>query len=238
MTYPRVLMASMWRDDLARQLVDRVEHLLAKAETYPALAWRWVVGDSADGTAQALRDLCVGYDVEVLEIITGIKGDDADSRLRRLSGTANHYLYNVQGYDYVCIHESDIVSPANLVNLLVAHAGHGRCPIAAWPMLELRPGYKVLYDVWALRKDNVHFKHSAPYHPAYRPDKPFTVDSAGTVLMFDAEDAAECIMARRAVLDLCWRLRELGRDIWVDPTLEVIQPHDLWQFHEITKEYA
>jgi hypothetical protein len=238
-TQPRVLMVSMWRNDERRQIVDRVEHLLSKAEAYPALGWRWIVGDSTDGTAETLRQLSAGYPVQVVDIgSTGIVGDDMDSRLRRLSLTGNHYLRNVGDASYVLIHESDIVSPHNVVNLLVANAERGICPVAAWPVLELRPGYRVLYDVWALRKDGVRFKHTAPYHPAYRPDRPFMVDSAGTVLMFHAEDAGECIMAKRAILDLCWHLRELGRDIWVDPTIEVIQPYGLWEYHRIEREAA
>lgn len=244
MTLPRVLLCSMWRNDSTRNLAERALHLLSKAESYPALSWRWVVGDSTDDTAETLRQLSTGYDtysagnVRIIEIETGIEGDDTGSRLRRLSLTANHYLRRVEGYDYVLVCESDIISPANVVNRLVAHAEAGRCPIAAWPTLELQPGRKVFYDRFAYRKDGVMFSNHPPYHPCYKADRPFVVDSAGTVLMFHAEDASECIMSRRAILDLCWHLRELGRDIWVDPQLEVIQPRELWQFHHIEKEYA
>jgi hypothetical protein len=231
-------MCSMWRDDSARRIVDRVEHLLSKAESYPNLAWRWIVGDSTDDTAETLRQLSTGYDVEVLDIgSTGIEGDDADSRLRRLSLTANHYLYNVKGYDYILCHESDLLSPPDLVNRMVANAERGICPIAAWPVIELR-GKVLCYDVWALRKDGVRFMNRPPYHPCYRADKPFLVDSFGSVFMFHAEDAAECIMSKRAVLDLCWHLRELGRDLYVDPAIVVRQPVELWEYHHIEKEYA
>lgn len=239
MTLPRVVMASMWMNDERRQLVDRVEHLLAKAESYPALRFVWVVGDSTDGTADALRQLTVGYDdVTIVEMATGIDGDDPDSRLRRLSVTANHYWQHVGDADYVLLHESDIQSPYNVVNLLVAHAEQGRCPIAAWPTLEIRPGRKVFYDCWAYRKDGVRFTNHFPYHACYRADRPFVVDSAGTVLLFHAEDASLAHMDKRAVLDLCWHLREQGRAIWVDPTLEVVQPHSLWEYQQISKEYA
>lgn len=242
MTLPKVLMCSMWKDDQERQIVDRVEHLLAKCESYPNLAYLWVVGDSADGTAQTLRDLTVGYDnVTILDIgCTGIEGDDPASRLRRLSVTGNHYLMpqNVGDADYILVCESDIQSPYNLVNLLVAHALAGRCPIAAWPTLEIRPGERIFYDTFCYRKDGVRFGHHSPYHPCYKPDRPFTVDSAGTVLMFCAEDAPEVVMSSRAILDLCSHLREMGLSIWVDPTLEVVQPHSLWNYVHITKEYA
>lgn len=235
MTLPPVVMCSMFRNDVSRQIVDRAEHLLAKSESYPALRWVWVVGDSTDDTAQTLRELSVGYDVRVIDLgDTGIPGNDAESCLRRLSVTGNEYFKYGDGAAYMLIHESDIISPADIVNRLVAHAESSRCPIAAWPTLEIHPGVKCFYDVMAYRKDGVRFRNHPPYHPGYRADRPFTVDSAGTILMFHAEDCGNVIMDKRAILDLCWHLRELGRDIWVDPQLECQQPLSLWQYHEIT----
>lgn len=241
MTYlPRVVMASMWQNETApnRRLVDRVEHLLAKSETYPALRWVWVVGDSTDDTMQALWQLSRGYDVFITRVETGIEGDDARSRLRRLSETANEYFNWCDNADYILIHESDIASPSNIVNRLVAHAERGLCPVAAWPTLEIRPGHKMLYDVWALRKDGVRFKHHPPYHPGYKRDEVFEVDSAGTVMLFDTRDAKYIHMVDGGFLDLCQQLKEQGRSIYVDPALEVCQPFDLWQYRQITKEYA
>lgn len=239
MTQPLVVMCSMWRNDMARNLVDRVEHLLAKAEAWPNLRWVWVVGDSTDGTADALRDLSRGYDVRVVDIgDTGIEGNDMAARLRRLSVTGNHYFKYAQGADYVLIHESDILSPHDLVPRMVRLAERGLCPIAAWPTLEIRPGYRIFYDTYVYRKDGVRFRHTPPYHQAYQPDRPFIVDSAGTVLMFHGADVGEVIMDRRAILDLCWHLKKLGRDIWVDPTLEVVQPHALWAYQHVERELA
>lgn len=239
MTLPRVVMCSMWRSDANRQLPDRVEHLLAKAETYPMLRWYWVVGDSDDDTLDALIDLSIGYDVAFAQFDTGIKGDDAVSRLRRLSLTANHYLQIDHAVaEFVLVHESDLLSPSDIVNRFVAHAEQGRCPIAAWPTLEIQPGRRFFYDCWAYRKDGVRFSNRAPYHKCYRPDAPFAVDSFGSVFMFSTEDSPFLHMENRAVLDLCDGLRARGRTLWVDPTIEVIQPHALWQYQQITKEYA
>lgn len=238
MTQPRVVMCSMWRNDLHRRLVDRVEHLLAKAETYPALRWLWVVADSTDDTTRALADLSVGYDVRIVDIgDTGIEGIDATSRLRRLSATANEYFNWCENADYVLVHESDIASPSNIVNRLVAHAEQGRCPIAAWPMIEIMDGHHIFYDVWAFRKDGQRFTSHQPYHPCWRLNEPFTVDSFGTVFMFNAEDAPYLRMENQAVLNLCEVLRVRGRELWVDPTLTVIQPADLYEPHN-TREYA
>lgn len=234
MTQPRVVMASMWRNDTDRAIVDRVEHLLAKAENWPSMRFVWVVGDSTDGTADALRDLTIGYDdVTILDIgNTGIVGDDPPSRLRRLSVTGNHYWPQCDGADYVLVHESDLLTPYDLVPRMVADAERGICPAAAWPVITL-DGQTLCYDVWALRKDGVRFSNLSPYHKAYRADRPFVVDSFGSVFMFHGEDAPLLQMDTRAVLDVCQQLREQGRTLWVDPLIVAEQPADLWVWQRI-----
>lgn len=234
---PRVVMCSMWKDDCNRRIVDRVEHLLAKAETYPALRFVWVVGDSTDDTTRALANLSMGYDnARIVDIgDTGIVGSGMATRLRRLSETGNEWWnWCDGGFDgYVMIHESDILSPPDVVNQLVAHAERGRCPIAGWPTIKLRgeQGVAYFYDTWAYRKDGVRFENDVPYHACYRYPEPFTVDSFGTMYMFHAEDVPLVRFENNAVLDLCRQLREQGRDLWVDPTLKVEQPRDLWTFY-------
>lgn len=231
MTLPTVVMCSLWREDVHRRLVDRVQHLLAKAHPYPALRWVWVVGDSHDDTTRALADLSYGYPVQIVDIgDTGIEGDDHPSRLRRLSETANEWWNWIDDAEYVMVHESDIVSPPNVVNRMVAHAGRGRCPIAGWPTLTLN-GKTLFYDVFCYRKDGTRFTNNPPYHACYRPDQPFTVDSFGTMYLFHAEDVPLVRFEDNAVLDLCRQLRAQGRDLWVDPTLVIEQPRDLWTFY-------
>lgn len=226
---PNVVMCSMWRDDATRRLTQRAAHLLSKAEDYPNLRWVWVVGDSRDDTVHRLADLTVGRDVTIVEMETGILGEDTPARLRRLSQTANVYLdYLTAEDDYILIHESDIISPADVVNRLVAHADAGRCPVAGWPVLDIRRGRRVFYDTWAYRQGGRQFTNAAPYHPAYVPDAPFVVDSAGTMLLFAAADAPHVRMEAGGFLDICAGLRAQGRSIWVDPQLIIEQPHALW----------
>lgn len=239
MSLPRVLMCSMWRTDAWSGIGDRARHLLAKAESYPNIRWLWVVGDSKDETAAVLRELTEGDErVTVLDIgKTGIVGDDPDSRLRRLSVTGNHYFKHVGDADYLLVHESDLITPPDLVNRMVANAEHGICPVAAWPIINMK-GRTLCYDIWALRKDGQRFKSTPPYHQAYQADRPFVVDSFGSVFMIHGEDAPLIHMDRRAVLDLCWHLREQGRTLWVDPSIIAEQPMSLYQYHHIGKEYA
>lgn len=229
---PRVVMCSLWRNDSQRRLADRVQHLLAKAESYPSLRYVWVVGDSTDDTAHMLAALSPGASVQIVVNDTGIVGEDMPTRLRRLSQTANAWFNHVDDADYVMVHESDIVSPPNVVNQLVANAERGRCPIAGWPTIKLRgeQGVSYFYDTWAYRKDGVRFENDVPYHACYRYPEPFTVDSFGTMYMFDACDVPLVRFEDNAVLDLCRQLREQGRDLWVDSTLVVEQPRSLWTF--------
>lgn len=231
MTLPRVVMCSLWRNDCNRRIVDRVDHLLAKAESYPNMRYVWVVGDSRDDTTQALAELSYGYEVQIVDIgDTGIEGEDVPTRLRRLSETGNEWWNWIDDAEYVMIHESDILSPANVVNQLVAHAERGRCPIAGWPTIKLRgeQGVSYFYDTFCYRKDGVRFTNDVPYHSCYRYPEPFQVDSFGTMYLFHAEDVPLVRFHDRAVLDLCQQLHEQGRTLWVDPTLKVVQPYDLW----------
>lgn len=239
MSYPLVVMCSMWRNDAQRAIVDRVEHLLAKEESWPNLRYVWIVGDSTDETARTLVDLTTGYDnVRVIDVgDTGIAGDNAHSRLRRVSKTGNEYFRHCDGADYILIHESDILSPYNLVPSMVALAERGLCPLAGWPVLEISPGVKLFYDCFCYRKDGQMFSNHAPYHPCYRYPAPFEVDSAGTIMLIHGEDAPMIHMVDGGFLDLCRQLREQGRHIYVDPTLEVVQPRELWQYHDI-REYT
>lgn len=234
MTTPRVVLCSLWRNDTKRQIVDRVEHLLAKAEAYPNLRWLWAVGDSDDDTAGVLVGLATGYDVSIRVADSEISGEDGASRLRRLSYTGNALFSNLRtGDDYLLIHESDIASPYDVVNRLVERAEGGRCPIAAWPTIRLNGRDSQMYDIWAYRKDGVRFSAHPPYHADYQADKPFTVDSFGTVWMMAAEDAPHIYMTNGAVLDACAQLRARGRTLWCDPQIVVEQPVGLWAWHNV-----
>ena len=228
MPEPQVVMLSFWRDDSARRLEERAAHLLAK--TYPALRYVWVVGDSDDDTAARLARVvqASARDVTLLTIRTYIP-----DRFERLSETASVGLDCVSAADaYVVIHESDIVSPPDVVERLVAHAQAGRCPIGAWPVLTI-PGHATLfYDIWAVHKDGQNFANYPPYHPAYVPDRAFEVDGLGTLWLMDAADIRRGVRAYRAAArELCAALKARGRRLWIDPTLAVEQPFDLWHFH-------
>jgi hypothetical protein len=232
-------MLSLWRDDTRRNLEWRARHLLSKS--YPNLRWVWVEGDSQDDTYKELlaivNEVTPMRHVDLYSVPTGIVGNDPVTRRRRLGMSANKWLDGMRdGDDYLLVHESDIVSPVDIVEKFLMHAAVGRCPIAGWPILPVGDGKAVFYDIWAYRKDGQMFTNAPPFHPCYNPDEPFEVDSVGTCWMFEAEDVRQgARFGDDAILTMCRDLKARGRRFWVDPKLVVIQPRELWVPHVVDK---
>jgi hypothetical protein len=231
-----VVVISLWRNDGHRHLLRRILHLLSKAHHYPSTRFVWVVGDSTDDTEQQLAVFAnANANVTLRRHDTSIAGGrDHAQRLRCLSETANAALDEVDCRDdMVVIHESDLVSPPDVLARLVAHARAGREVTAGWPLLHVN-GERLFYDTWAYRAAGLPFMNRPPYHEAYRPDAPFQVDSVGSVWSMPAWAVTSGPAGRalrcheHACLDLCAGLRARGCAVWVDPALEVIQPTDLW----------
>ena len=143
-----------------------------------------------------------------------------------MSQTANAGLEQVKpGDSIVGIHESDLITPVDVIQRLLAT---GRMPVAGWPVLMADDGTELFYDTFAYRADGQRFTNEPPYHPRVRTE-PFQVDSVGSCWLMHAEDIRRGLRCRtRAVLDLCADMRQAGRTFWVDPSIRVIQPKDLW----------
>lgn len=250
---PKVAILSLWRNDAYSFLEERAYHLLDK--TYPNTKHIWIVGDTTDQTANKLKrivrnlpHILLRYDGVIRipnEIHMAKKGiviyqhdtEFADGltvadRLKRLEGSANLGLDCLSHLDdYVMIHESDIMSPPNIVELFMENAQQGRCPIASWPVLYDKDKY-VFYDTWAYRANGYRFMNYPPYHPVYDENNPFIVDSVGTCWMFPAGFVLGENKIRltdgTATIGLCNKLRERGATIWVDPTIIVEQNINLY----------
>ena len=222
-------MISLWRNDAGRELEARIEALLAK--TYKALRYVWVAGDSEDETETVLREAAARSkrDVSVIRHDTHIKGEDPIERVSQLSRTASAGLDAIRKDDDFClIHESDLESPDDIVQRLLA-AGH--CPVAAWPVLE-----GMFYDTWAFRADGENFSNDAPYHARYKADEPFEVDSFGSCYMFHAADVRWGLRCEiGGAVELSDKLRRLGRALWVDPRIIVRQPMGTYVAHKPPK---
>lgn len=221
---------SHWRNDAEKSLEQRAAHLFNKTGD---VCHVMVVGDSDDSTLQTLVKLAEKYiqgggAAIVRDMKTGIEGDDPDTRLKRLSATLNYSLALVPaGCEYVMLHESDLISPANIVEMFLANPA--ALPGAGW--VTLGDG-DVFYDTWAYRRNGTRFTNDPPYHPCYQPARLFEVDSAGSVLMFHAEDVCGPNGARcetGAIVEICDKLRQRGRQIWVHPQIRIVQPLALWK---------
>ena len=137
MNLPRVVMWSLWRNDAGAHLEWRALHLLSR--TYPALRWAWIVGDSDDSTLADLRAIAAAVApyrrVDVYRMDTGIKGSTPQDARRRYAATVNQWFRELPAdADYVIQHESDLISPPDLVERFLGHAGEGRTHIAGFDM--------------------------------------------------------------------------------------------------------
>lgn len=229
---PRVVIFSLWRNDVDQGLEKRAKHLLSK--TYVNLRWSWLVGDCQDDTHEALKFIKSkneNKDIEIIYCDSGIKCKNIEDHRRRLSVTFNEGFDRIREDDDYCLHhESDIISPDSVVEDLLASKKY---PIAGWPFRivptgqNIPPG-EVFYDIWAYRKDGIHFDFNPPYHTCYKPNEVFEVDSVGSVWMFHAEDIRAGVRCYdEACIELCRKLRDRGKHIWVNPTIKVLQPEDL-----------
>lgn len=226
-----VVMCSMWRNDADRDLERRAAHLLSKRTDRLI----WIVGDSDDDTYERLREIAA-HDkrVMVAAYVSGVWGQDFDSRLRRLSMTANQWFAMLPAAAvHVIVHESDLVSPPDVVERLLAHAAVGRRCVAGWPVIRLEAQgapREQFYDTWGYRADGVQFAAWPPYHTVYRAEEPFEVDSFGSVYMMPREHVWRGIDDwTDGAIGLCAHLRAAGERLWVDPTLRVEQPVHLWE---------
>ena len=225
---PNVTMLSFWRNDVGRNLTARAVHLLDK--TYPELEYLWVVGDSTDSTYEALEGVCASHPngdaVDILDCgLTPMLEDFPSPRLRAFSRAAQFGLSKLyRDIDEVVIHESDIESPPDIIERLLAVDVD---VVGAWPVLGER---HVFYDIWAYRGlDGNYFTNHWPYHHSYREDRPFRVESVGTVWCFPAEAVRRGLTCYTlGAVELCRGLREQGYRIWCDPRLTVVQPRALW----------
>ncbi len=221
-----VCVMSLWRNDADRNLEARVAHLAAKAlYTEHTLSYLWLVGDTTDTTARDLIEYGMRHIPESVQISkdeSGVEpGGDILTRRRRFSANANAMFAKIpDAADYVLLHESDIQSPPDLVDQLLAGPP---LPCAAWPVLELN-GRDQFYDIWA-------FKHrdGTAFPPESRPPaKPLRVSSFGTVWMAPADLVRNRVISELCVVDLCRQWVSEGIDLWCDPRIIVRQPAALW----------
>ena len=219
---------SLWRNDAGRRLEDRVEHLLSKSSRNHPIVWSWYVGDSDDDTLELLDGLA-HRNVNVRRADTGIEGGSAEVCRQRGSATATKAFSMINSKaDFVLLHESDLLSPPDVIDRLLDAGGGELC--AGWPEIQLSTG-RQFYDVWAYRDlEGRPFAAHAPHVARWAKVRhaPFRVGSFGSVWIAPAELITGRVIETRAILELCEQWKSEGVPMWVDPAIKIEQPIDLW----------
>lgn len=222
---------SLWRNDAGRRLEERVEHLLSKSSSHhPRIVWSWYVGDCRDDTLEQLVELARHErNCNIRTADTGIEGERIETARERLSATATKAFSMINSSAaYVLLHESDLISPADVIDRLLEAADGDPC--AGWPEIQLG-GRRQFYDVWAYRDLKGVGFNAQPPHVAGWPKLrggPFRVGGFGSVWIAPAHLVAGRVMRSRAILELCEQWRSEGVSMWVDPRIKIEQPVDLW----------
>jgi len=242
----QVVIQSLWRNDTRLDLEARMHHLIEK--TYRPRRFVWVVGDCYDDTEERLRAFaqahCDRESITVLRHDTGSMTRNGsvenDERLRVLSATADAGIDSIveSGHadEYVLFHESDLVSPPDLVERLLET---GCCPVGGVVWLTLPDGGpRLFFDTWGYRAENTRFRNSEPHHALWHREKgndvPIEVETIGSVVLHRADDLRQgARMETGGHVRLCEIVRErFGRKVFFDPRIAIEQPHHLWCVHD------
>lgn len=196
-----------------------------------------VEGDSTDATRLRLQAAAAKDPrLDIIHHDTGsrVRGSVVRSdRLAAMSTCMNLALDRAleHGPDRVLYLTADLRWPADLVGLL----GEPGAPIVA--PLVLREDGRRFWDVWGFRKGRSLlrrgpgnalgcFRPHAPYHTCVRFDRPFEVDSAGSVMLLDPTvlRAGARFTAEEDVVGFCREARARGFAITVQPKAVCIHP--------------
>lgn len=230
-----------FKGDVGKHIKRRAHHLLEKTGVDH---WFWGVREDNDMTLTYLRTVerAAGGRVTV-----SVEDFPAwENRILHLSVIGDLGLSAAceADADRVLIHESDLLTPADIVERLAATPGS---VVGGWPMLahdgtpeELmlyqgamrfnEPG--VFYDTWAYRAAGKRYKNDPPYHEAHDPGRPYQLDSVGSVALIDAAYLRRgARMFPEGFVGLCNSIRRLGGTVWCDPSVPVVQPLELWKYN-------
>ena len=123
--------------------------------------------------------------------------------------------------DVVLFVESDLHWNAATLLALLDRLKH--YPAIAPMVMLKRPGFPdgTYYDVWAYRKDGQQFSPYPPYFEGWPVEQPVMVDSVGSCLALGAGLASQLQWDERVFPGICQQIYDLGRSVWLDPSLKV-----------------
>lgn len=243
MSRPRVVIASLWRNDVERNIGARCDHLLCKTSDRFDVRWLWLTGDNDDDTFNVLLERAADADdpddVFVVWHDSNIKGEDIMARRQRLSHALQGALDQIggDGNDLVLWHESDLLTSPYVVDQLARSLdvvwesgwwGLGGV-VAGWPVIEL-DGRDQFYDIWAFRdmRGRPFDARGAMADGQERSAALLEVTSLGSVWMAHAGLVQNRTITQEAIVELCAQWRRERIRLWADTTIEVRQPVELW----------
>lgn len=214
---------------IERYMVQVLQLNLALADRDDNLSCIWGEGDSTDGTLNrlALSVQFAPWPATIVDCTHG--GADYPSivlaeRWRQLAHVGRCIWGAIPtNADAVVYAESDIAWDAQTLVALIDRLADYPA-ISPMIMLERRgwPAGRSFYDTFVFRKDGKHFGHHPPYHPCYRPDRPFPIDSAGSVMAMRGDVARGLQFDEQTIFpDLCRQVYANGGSVHVDPRCRV-----------------
>lgn len=248
---------SAWMADCGKHFNERVEHLLGK----PGVdAWVWIVRPTNDLTSKLLQVVAERSGGRVL-VIEESWEKPADRILAcSIVGDVAINAALMRGADRVLIHESDLISPHDLVERLsaVLDAAESNAVCGGWPCLAsvgmddslmLCPGaarlgenveiqmddkpahLPLFYDTWGYRHEGQRFASVPPFAPCYTADQPFRLDTVGSVALIKSPWLhLGARMEDGGFVGLCEKIGLMGGSVWCDPRITINQPLELWTF--------
>lgn len=180
-----------------------------------------VEGDSQIPALDYLKERAP-TNVRVLKYDTGKPrfGSVVDKvRFRALADTANagvEAILEDDWADLVAFIDSDIIYPSYIFDRLLAHGKDITAPLV------MAGG--AFYDIWGFRTLN---NKGFPPDPRwlYEHAAPIQIGSAGAFVVFPMEGFRQgARFGDEAIVSLCKDMRELGYEIWCDPTIKVYHP--------------
>lgn len=239
----KIVCISMFYRDAGKHLADRLTHLYGKKGVS-----RYIhkVKPGPDCTPAIIESVANRLGAEI-DMILEDEPDYGD-RLATLSAAGDVALDAVRGDDDLVLwHESDLFSDDDIAERLMT-AVEKPAAIGAWPWLSHCPGRQdlglpgrhrtllpepIFYDTWGYRKDGVRFGNQPPHHQCFTLDRPFRLDSVGSVVLIDAAYIRRGARMRgNGLVGLCADIRRMGGEVWCDPRVPVVQPTELWVFND------
>lgn len=219
-----MILVSVFRD--SEHYIDRYMEQLYELRKHTEVTAVAVEGDSVDNTFKALKSLEEPW----LHILKAEHGGakypslDIPLRWRQIASVCNIGMcaavrLNMETRGPIVYVESDLLWESLTMLRLVGH-------LEQYPAVApMSMSHGRFWDIWGHTKDGRGFSSHPPYHPAISGTNMVPIDTAGSCIAMRAEcaDVVE-FSAIDCIRGVGRSLAANGYTLWLDPTLNVIQP--------------